>query len=145
MTIYNLYIFDRHGTMLYYAEWNRVKQSGITRDEESKLMYGSLYSIKSFVSKISPLDTREGFLYYKTDKYALHYFETASGLKFVINTDCSSTGVKDLLQQLYAKVFVEYTVKNPIWTPGTPINSALFKSKLDEFIKQSPIYGLKNV
>jgi hypothetical protein len=108
-------------------------------------MYGSLYSIKSFVSKISPLDTREGFLYYKTDKYALHYYETGSGLKFVINTDCSSTGVKDLLQQLYAKVFVEYAVKNPIWTPGTPITSALFKSKLDEFIKQTPIYGLKNI
>jgi hypothetical protein len=42
-------------------------------------MYGSLYSIKSFVAKISPIDPREGFLFYKTDKYTLHYFETASG------------------------------------------------------------------
>jgi Sybindin-like family len=70
-----------------------------------------------------------------------------SGIKFVLNTDVTSTStsVKELLQQLYAKVFVEYAVKNPLWTPGTPIQSSLFKTKLDEFIKNSPIFGLKNV
>lgn len=108
-------------------------------------MYGSLFSIKSFVSKISPIDPREGFLFYKTNKYALHYYETPSGLKFVLNTDTSSTGVKETLQQLYAKVFVEYAVRNPLWVPGTPITSDLFKVKLDDFIKNCPIYGLKNI
>lgn len=169
MTIYNLYIFDKHGTLLYYAEWNRVKQSGITKEEvrkllgelyelyhqsvlgsngmfqEAQLMYGSLFSIKSFVSKISPIDPREGFLFYKTNKYALHYYETPSGLKFVLNTDTTSTGVREVLHQLYAKVFVEYAVRNPLWTPGTPITSDLFKVKLDDFIRQCPIYGLKNI
>uniref|UniRef100_A0A182YSG1 Trafficking protein particle complex subunit n=1 Tax=Anopheles stephensi TaxID=30069 RepID=A0A182YSG1_ANOST len=115
MTIYNLYIFDKLGTLLYYGEWNRLKQSGITKDEEAKLMYGMLFSIKSFVSKISPIEPREGFLYYKTNKYALHYLE----------------------------IWVEYVVRNPLWTIGTPVTSDIFKAKLDDFVKQSPLYGSK--
>lgn len=126
-------------------------------------MYGMLFSIKSFVNKLSPTDPKEGFLFYKTNKYALHYLETASGLKyfynffiskikikviffrFVINTDTQSTNVKEFLQQYYAKIWVEYVVRNPLWTPGTPVASELYKIKSDEFIKQSPLFGLKSI
>ncbi|CAD7085240.1 unnamed protein product [Hermetia illucens] len=145
MAVYNLYVFDKYGVMLFYNEWNRLKKSGMTQEEEAKLMYGMLYSIKSFVGKMSPIDLRDGFLYYKTNKYALHYLETPSGLKFVISTDTASINVKELLQQFYAKVWVEFVVRDPLWVPGTPVTSDLCKQKIDEFIKQSPIYGIKNI
>ncbi|XP_067005404.1 trafficking protein particle complex subunit 1 [Anabrus simplex] len=145
MTVHNLYIFDRYGTLLYYSEWNRLKQSGITREEEAKLMYGMLYSLKSFVGKISPLDTKEGFLYYKTSKYALHYFETPSGLKFILNTDTSAQNARELLQQIYSQIYVEYVVKNPACSLKEPIKSELFKSKLDALIKQSPVFISRTV
>ncbi|TMW42675.1 hypothetical protein DOY81_012250, partial [Sarcophaga bullata] len=143
--IFNLYIFDKLGTLMYYAEWNRTKKSGLTQEEEAKLTYGMLSSIKSFVSKISPHDTLEGFLFYKTNKYALHYLETPSGLKFVLNTDVNASNVKELLKQIYSKVWVEYVVRDPLWMPGTPVESELFQIKLDELIRQSPLFGIRNI
>ncbi len=68
-------------------------------------MYGMLYSIRNFVSKMSPTDVREGFQCYRTSKYVLNYFETPSGVKFVMNTDLNSQGVRELLQTINSQVF----------------------------------------
>lgn len=38
MKIFNLYIFDKLGTLMYYAEWNRTKKSGLTQEEVSFLI-----------------------------------------------------------------------------------------------------------
>lgn len=38
MTIYNFYMFDRHGTLLYYAEWNRRKYSEMVQEEVGPML-----------------------------------------------------------------------------------------------------------
>lgn len=144
--IFNIYVFDKLGTLLYYDEWNRVKQSGISEVEEAKLMYGMLYSLKSFANKISPTGANKNqYLFYKTNKYALHMMETLSGLKFVLNTSPGATGVQEFLQQYYLKIWVEYATSNFLWPGGTTIESALFKTKSNEFIRNSSINGVKLV
>lgn len=139
-----MYVFDKLGTVLYYGEWNRVKQSGISEVEEAKLMYGMLFSLKSFANKISPVSgTKNQYLFYRTNKYALHMMETLSGLKFVLNTSPAATGVLEFLQQYYLKIWVEYATSNFLWPGGAGIQSDLFKSKSNEFIRGSSINGVK--
>ena len=110
--------------------------------KEAKLLYGMLFSIKSFVGKLSPTDMKDGFTSYKTSKYRLNYYETPSMYKFVLNTDTSVTHpiVRDLLQNMYSKVFVEYVIKNPLHKLGEPVTCELFDTRLDEFVKSSSFY-----
>ena len=39
------------------------------------------------LDKLSPTDMKTGFMSYKTSVYRLSLYETASSLKFVVNTD----------------------------------------------------------
>lgn len=67
-------------------------------------MYGMLFSIKSFITKISPLDMKKDFFYFKTSKYSMNCLETPTGLKFILNTDINANNVREVLRQLYGQV-----------------------------------------
>ncbi|KAL5004168.1 hypothetical protein ScPMuIL_017624 [Solemya velum] len=136
-------ILVRNGTCLYYTEWNRKTHLSMSKDEEFKLMYGMIFSIKSFVSRISPYDLKDGFLNFKTSKYKLHFYETPSGLKLVMNTDLTAGNIRDVLHQIYSNIYVEYIVKNPMCELGVPIKSELFKTKLDDYIRGLSVFPMK--
>ncbi|KAA0706455.1 Trafficking protein particle complex subunit 1 [Triplophysa tibetana] len=138
MTVHNLYIFDRNGTCLHYSEWNRKKQAGISKEEEYKLMYGMLFSIRSFVNC-----RKDGFMSFHTSRYKLHYYETPTGIKLVMNTDLGVQNCRDTLQQIYSTLYVEYIVKNPLCVLGESLQSDLFNSKLDSFIRALPFFNIR--
>lgn len=140
MTVFNLYVFDRNCTCLYYKEWQRSKEAGISQDEEFKLMYGMIFSIKSLLSRLSHKSAKENFLSYTTSKYKLHYFESATGLKFVLNTDVSVGNLKEELWNIYSTIYVECVTKNPLIEPGEKITSQLFASKLDTYVQSMSFY-----
>ena len=69
-----------------------------------------------------------GFHSFKASNYRLHFLEAPSGLKVVLNTDENAKDCREILQAIYANIFVEYVAKNPLYTPGQPFKCALSRS-----------------
>ena len=98
-------------------------------------MYGMIFSIKSLISRLSVTSAKEGLVGYAASNYKLHYFETPTGFKFVMNTGTNVDNIQDNLRHIYARIFVEYVVRNPLVRPGDPVDSKLFAAKLDEYVQ----------
>ncbi|KAG8799719.1 TRAPP subunit bet5 [Serendipita sp. 398] len=75
-------------------------------DEEAKLVYGVIFSLRGMVQKLSGRD--ESFVNYKTSSYKLHVFETITGYKFVLLTDPTADSMRFTLRQIYVGPFLEY-------------------------------------
>ncbi|CAO3593101.1 unnamed protein product [Absidia cylindrospora] len=93
--------------------------SVISIEEEAKLVYGVILSLRNFVRKLTPTDgdnnsssQQDGFISYRTSTYRLHYYETPTGLKFVLNTDPATEGMRPVLKQIYVQLYVDFVVKN---------------------------------
>ncbi|KAG2207732.1 hypothetical protein INT47_011852 [Mucor saturninus] len=84
--------------------------SVISIEEEAKLVYGVVLSLRNFVRKLS--GNQDGFISYKTSTYRLHYYETPTGLKFVMNSDPNTESLRAVLKQIHVQLYVEFVVKN---------------------------------
>jgi hypothetical protein len=129
-TVHRAQIFDRQGQPLYYREFNRPLAAS---KDEHKLMYGFLFSLKKLVASLSP-KKGGGFYACSTSAYKLHYFETASGLRFVMTTDLAMADMRDVLRYIYSNFYVECLVKNPLWRPGEPITCPNFTKSLERYV-----------
>jgi len=131
--IYNLHLFDGSGNCIFSL--NKEE-----REEDTKLLYGFLYSLKSFTQRITPVLLRDNhFFTYSTNCYQLLFLEMATSLKIVllVNPDLSKSNdyFKQMLRELYRTVYVEFVVKNPIKRkPGEVIDSLLFRERVIEFL-----------
>uniref|UniRef100_A0A183BSU4 Trafficking protein particle complex subunit n=1 Tax=Globodera pallida TaxID=36090 RepID=A0A183BSU4_GLOPA len=132
MTIYNLYFFNRHGVCLAYKEWCREKKSGISQDEEFKLVNGMLLSLRSFSHKLATrADQTPMIQCFRTSSYKLNYMETATGLRMILNTDPDAVSISELMQSIFC-IFVETVLQNPFVDTSKRIDSELFLKRVDD-------------
>jgi len=136
MTVFNLHLFDAHGECLFSLNPE-------DKNEYNKLLYGFLYSLKSFAMRLNPNISKDNlvpFFTYHTSTYQLIFLEMATSLKMVLIVAPDSTKnneyYKQLLREFHRQVYVDYVVKNPIQQTGTPIDSLLFRDKAVEFISK---------
>lgn len=137
MTVYSFYLFDRRGTCLTYTQWKRPHQV-FDSDDDQKTMFGMLFALRNFSSKLSPESSASIPKYYVTDVYALHYFETPTGFRFVLTTsnDFGDVDISKHLAEIYGTIFVQYVMNNPLYVFGAPITIPVFTKKLDQYIRQ---------
>eukprot|EP00899_Mesostigma_viride_P000225 jgi/Mesvir1/10202/Mv18327-RA.1 len=93
---------------------------------------------QSFTAKLDPHGGSQGeslFRSIRTNTYKLHYMDTPSGIKMVLLTGPDIGDLQACLQHVYANIFVEYVVKNPLCRPGEPFNNDLFTSALKNYMK----------
>uniref|UniRef100_A0A7S4P1M2 Trafficking protein particle complex subunit n=1 Tax=Paramoeba aestuarina TaxID=180227 RepID=A0A7S4P1M2_9EUKA len=133
MEVFNLFIFNRRGDCLFYQQWDRTN-APLSLAEEQKLMFGLIYSLKSFVSKSSP-QTGDTFKYYKTSTYKLHFFESLTGIKFILLTEPGAGDLSATLKEIYNN-YVRFCTKNPLYKIGDPIKCDLFSQSLQAQIQK---------
>mmetsp|Transcript_28810 Transcript_28810/g.53959 ORF Transcript_28810/g.53959 Transcript_28810/m.53959 type:complete len:106 (-) Transcript_28810:267-584(-) len=102
-------------------------------------MFGLLFTLKTFVNQITPriLDDqeKEPIRSFQTSQYQLHYFETASGLRFAASTSPNTSRVQSYLERFY-RLYVDYVLKNPIYKRGDPITLPGFVQRIDACVKE---------
>lgn len=75
-----------------------------------------------------------------TDAYQLHYFESATGLRFVLTTSIRGAGdLTDTLRRIYREVYVSCASKNPMYRAGTSVASEAFRKRLDGIVMALPV------
>lgn len=163
MAVYSFYIFDRHTQCIYSRKWAQrplssaskavqrqsgasalsngpdvpgVNRKALSSEDDAKLIFGTIFSLKRMVKSLGGDD--DSFLSYRTGEYKLHYFETPTQLKFVMLTDTRIGNMRTVLYQIWANLYVEYVVKNPIspveHTGGFGVANELFEGGLEGFI-----------
>ncbi|KAH0827826.1 snare-like protein [Lanmaoa asiatica] len=118
------------------------KSSALPFDEEVKLVYGVILSLRNMIKKLSGRD--EQFTSYRTSAYRLHLYETISGYKFVCLSDPSTDGLRFILRQIYSGPFVDYVVRNPLVPMDSReqgIDNDYFRATVDRLIRGLSVFA----
>ncbi|KAJ7497351.1 TRAPP complex subunit bet5 [Mycena latifolia] len=115
--------------------------TGLAFDEEAKLVYGVILSLRNMVKKLSGRD--EQFVNYRTSAYKLHVYESVSGYKFVMLSDPGAESLRFILRQIYVGPFLEYVVRNPLVkmddrTCG--IDNEYFRASIDRLVRGLSVF-----
>ena len=121
--------------------------------EQSKLIFGVIYSLRNFVQKLAVTSGKNNIKYssnvaaFKTSKYKLHHYLTASGLTLILLTDPKSETLLDVLHGIYANVYVKSLVKQPglskeqLADPTFVQSNAIFNEALEKYIRSLPQFS----
>lgn len=151
MTVFSLHIFSREGKCIYSESWHGQAVKTAEKEHDLSLLFGLLFSLRTFVDKITPtqfvinihymsphllsrrLDDveHEVLRTFSTDSYKLHYLEPPTGWRFAIKTDPNVPSCVPTLQKIYSE-FVKQAVN---YEPGKEAKLQKFRGEVDKIIR----------
>lgn len=142
--LYSLHIFTSNGECIFRQLWNENQDQKKTQSEYERLLFGMLFSLRRFNTKMSPksMDELESEAMYTltTKGYRLHYFETLTRTRFVLMTDPLVQSQRQVLQRVY-DLYTENVLKNPTYKVGSPIELPNFVEKLRGYFVNLPYFA----
>lgn len=149
MTIYALYIFDRHCSCIYSREFSQSPNDpgSVNKSNDSdmtKLLFGMVYSLKNLSVKLGPEDSFNVLRSFSTSHYRIHFSESLSNFKFALVSDLEVENLQDALWHLYSEVFVNTVVHNalsPVEFGEGKINNVSFTRASDNFLRSLPQFS----
>jgi hypothetical protein len=110
------------------------RDAGLAFDEECKLVYGVLLSLRNMVKKLSgrsvfllffldpgPFSSQNHtyhrggqFQSYRTSAYKFHFYETLTGYKFILLSDPLADNMQFVLKAIYSGPFLDFVVRNDL-------------------------------
>lgn len=114
---------------------------------QSKLLFGLLYSLKTIVSKLKEGNELKSFV---IGGFRIHFWESLTNFKFLLISDNSTDNLQAVLHSIYQKFFIKNVVFNPLsqiefmeLENGNAltklINNSNFINETDEYLLNLPI------
>jgi hypothetical protein len=148
--ILEFFIFHRNGTCLCHLD-NFEKNSNnyvnkainITINKENehryKLIYGMLFSMKSFVKTLSPKKNDDSLKMFVTSNYKLHYIEFINGLRFLFLTTPKVNYLGEELRNIHKLFYTNLISKNVFINLEEQIKNEIFIEKVSKYIENITI------
>ena len=138
-------IFHRNGTCLCDLDGfeenkksitNKVFTSSANKENEHryKLIYGMLFSMKSFVKTLSPIKTKDYLKNFSTSNYKLHYLEFLNGLRFIFISTPSNFDLSKYLKDIHKYFYTPLISKNIFSGQEEQIKNEVFLEKVYNYI-----------
>lgn len=137
--IYEFFILNKSGQCLFYEDF--VANTTIEKFKEDKQERGRLKNINGIAEGLKIFAKNLGMISgnklrsFITQKYKYNFFESASGLKFIILSSETAKDLSETLSYLYTDVYIEYVNRNPLYVKDTIIEIPAFRDKVKEVFK----------
>ncbi|KAG5887753.1 hypothetical protein JTB14_016105 [Gonioctena quinquepunctata] len=111
---------------------------------EKIFLASMFYPLFAIASQLSPEPKSSGIEVLEADTFRLNCFQTLTGVKIMMVSDPSQTGVELLLKRIY-EMYADYALKNPFYSLEMPIRCELFDTNLKSLLEQIDKVGIANI